>query len=79
MPDGSLTLLHGLFYYIIRDYLHEGHPDLARYDLMASMDFCERQFTSDLNNLWIATHPTLEKVQALLIGVRISKLYKEIF
>lgn len=70
VPAGSLTLLYGLLYYIIRDYLHEGHPDLARYDLASSARICERRFYLGLNSYELMADPTIEKIQALLIGVR---------
>ncbi|KAL5360472.1 fungal-specific transcription factor domain-containing protein [Aspergillus floccosus] len=66
---GALALLHGLLYYIIRDYLHEQPADFAHYDLSSSAAFCERQFSSALQNHDMIVNPTLEKIQALLIGV----------
>ena len=69
VPAGSVTLLHGLFFYIIRDYLHQGHPDLSHYNLASSVEFCERHFFDGLNSYEMMAAPTLEKVQALLIGV----------
>ncbi|KAI9035861.1 transcription factor domain-containing protein [Aspergillus affinis] len=69
VPAGSVTLFHGLFFYIIRDYLHQGHPDLTHYNLAASVEFCERHFFDGLNSYEMMTAPTLEKVQALLIGI----------
>jgi hypothetical protein len=72
IPAGSLTLLHGLLYYIIRDYLHEECSDLARFDLAAYAGFCERQFLAGLKSYEMMCDPTLQKVQALLIGVCVS-------
>ncbi|OJJ57176.1 hypothetical protein ASPSYDRAFT_134130 [Aspergillus sydowii CBS 593.65] len=69
VPSGSTTLLHGLLYFVIRDYIHEGDPDLARYDLSSSKSFCERSFSAGLNSPQMLADPTLEKVQALLIGI----------
>lgn len=69
IPSGSTTLLHGLLYFVIRDYIHEGDPDLARYDLGSSKSFCERTFSAGLDSPQMLADPTLEKVQALLIGV----------
>ncbi|KAE8153780.1 hypothetical protein BDV25DRAFT_168297 [Aspergillus avenaceus] len=69
VPAGSLTLLYGLLYYIIRDYLHEGNPDLARFDLLSSAQACERRFYAGLNSYEMMEYPTLEKIQALLIGI----------
>ncbi|KAL4898915.1 fungal-specific transcription factor domain-containing protein [Aspergillus multicolor] len=68
IPSGSTTLLHGLLYYIIRDYMHEGDPDFARFDLPSSKSFCEQQFSAGLDHPQMLSDPTLEKVQALLIG-----------
>ncbi|RDW61747.1 transcription factor domain-containing protein [Aspergillus mulundensis] len=68
IPAGSTTLLHGLLYYIIRDYMHEGDPDFARFDLPSSKSFCEQQFSAGLDHPQMLSDPTLEKVQALLIG-----------
>ncbi|KAL3442450.1 fungal-specific transcription factor domain-containing protein [Aspergillus insuetus] len=69
VSTGSLTLLHGLLYFVIRDYMHEGDPDLARFDLPSSKAFCERSFSAGLNSYQMMVDPSLEKVQALLIGV----------
>ncbi|KAH2653882.1 hypothetical protein LV164_005757 [Aspergillus fumigatus] len=69
IPAGSLTLLHGLLYYIIRDYLHEECSDLARFDLAAHAGFCERHFLAGLKSYEMMCDPTLQKVQALLIGI----------
>ncbi|KAE8354926.1 C6 transcription factor [Aspergillus coremiiformis] len=69
IPAGAVTLLYGLLYYIIRDYLHEGHPDLARFDLSSNAKVCERRFYSGLNSYELMADPTIEKVQALLIGI----------
>ncbi|KAL4925689.1 transcription factor domain-containing protein [Aspergillus undulatus] len=69
IPAGATTLLHGLLYFLIRDYIHEGEPDLAHFDLSSSKTFCERNFSIGLNSPQILTDPTLEKVQALLIGI----------
>ncbi|KAL3464789.1 fungal-specific transcription factor domain-containing protein [Aspergillus heterothallicus] len=69
VSTGSMTLLHGLLYFVIRDYIHEGDPDLARFDLSSSKAFCERNFSAGLNSYQMMVDPTLEKVQALLIGV----------
>ncbi|KAL2813878.1 fungal-specific transcription factor domain-containing protein [Aspergillus granulosus] len=69
VSTGSTTLLHGLLYFVIRDYIHDGDPDLARFDLSSSKAFCERNFSAALNSYQMMVDPTLEKVQALLIGV----------
>ncbi|KAF7595392.1 hypothetical protein BBP40_006386 [Aspergillus hancockii] len=69
VPVGSLTLLYGLLYYIIRDYLHEGHPDLSRFDLSSIAKLCEHRFYSGLNSYEMIADPTIEKIQALLIGI----------
>lgn len=76
IPSGSTTLLHGLLYFVIRDYIHEGDPDLARYDLSSSKTFCERSFSAGLNSPQMLADPTLEKVQALLIGVSLPLYIK---
>jgi hypothetical protein len=56
-------------YFVVRDYLHEGDPDLAHFDLSSSKLFCERHFSAGLDHPQMLSDPTLEKVQALLIGV----------
>lgn len=69
MPSGSLPFLHGLLYFIIRDYLHEENRDLAQFDLLAHMKFCERHFSAALSSYEMVMAPTVEKVQALLIAI----------
>lgn len=69
IPAGSLTLLHGLLYFIIRDYLHEDDSDLARFDAAGYCKLCEDRFVTGLKNFEMMTDPTLEKLQALLLGV----------
>ncbi|RAL14501.1 transcription factor domain-containing protein [Aspergillus homomorphus CBS 101889] len=72
-PAGTLTLFYGLFFYIIRDYLHAQEPDLVRYDLSAALELCEKQLAAGLTSPAIMIDPTLEKIQALLIGVTKSQ------
>ena len=67
---GSFTLFYGLLFYIIRDYLHAGDTDLARFDLQSSLKLCEQYFATGLSTPEIMVDPTLEKIQALLLGVR---------
>lgn len=69
IPAGSLTLLYGLLYFIIRDYLHEDDPDLAKFDASGYCKLCENRFATGLKNFEMVTDPTLEKLQALLLGV----------
>ncbi|PWY94231.1 C6 transcription factor [Aspergillus sclerotioniger CBS 115572] len=69
VPAGTLTLFYGLLFYIIRDYLHAEDPDLARFDLQSSLKICEHYFATGLSMPEIMVDPTLEKVQALLLGV----------
>ncbi|PGH00571.1 hypothetical protein AJ79_08174 [Helicocarpus griseus UAMH5409] len=66
---GSVTLMHGLLYFIIRDYLHSGDTSLAHSDCTLYADMCERSFVSSLKTYDMFVSPTLQKVQALLIGV----------
>jgi hypothetical protein len=75
VSTGSMTLLHGLLYFVIRDYMHEGHPDLAQFDLPSSKAFCERSFVAGLNSYQMMVDPSLEKVQALLIGVSFHAVF----
>ncbi|GLA52319.1 hypothetical protein AnigIFM63604_009168 [Aspergillus niger] len=69
VPPGSLTLFYGILFYVIRDYLHAGDPDLAHFDLQLSLELCERHFVAGLSKPEIMFEPTLEKIQALLLGV----------
>ncbi|KAL1957349.1 hypothetical protein VTO42DRAFT_6138 [Malbranchea cinnamomea] len=69
IPGGSTTLLYGLLYYAIRDYMHEEDPELSVYDCAAYAELCERQLNLDLKNPDLGLSPTLEKVQAMLIAV----------
>ncbi|QSS49462.1 C6 transcription factor [Histoplasma capsulatum var. duboisii H88] len=66
---GSITLLHGLLYFIIRDYIHIGDTSLPQPDCAIYADMCEKNFVQGLKSYDIFVSPTLEKVQALLIGV----------
>ncbi|BCR92189.1 transcription factor domain-containing protein [Aspergillus chevalieri] len=69
IPAGSLTLLHGLLYFVVRDYLHEDDPDLAKFDASTYCKFCEDWFSAGLKSYEMMIDPTLEKIQALLLGV----------
>ncbi|OJZ84690.1 hypothetical protein ASPFODRAFT_192804 [Aspergillus luchuensis CBS 106.47] len=69
VPPGSLTLFYGILFYVIRDYLHAGDPDLAHFDLQSSLALCERHFAAGLSGPEVISEPTLEKIQALLLGV----------
>ncbi|PGH36814.1 hypothetical protein GX50_00271 [[Emmonsia] crescens] len=66
---GSITLMHGLLYFIIRDYIHIGDTSLTHSDCALYADMCEKSFVSGLKTYDMLVSPTLEKVQALLIGV----------
>lgn len=72
VPPGSLTLFYGILFYVVRDYLHAGDPDLAQFDLQLSLELCERHFVAGLSKPEIMFEPTLEKIQALLLGVCLS-------
>ncbi|XHG01002.1 hypothetical protein AWENTII_004408 [Aspergillus wentii] len=67
IPAGSLTLLHGLLYIVIRDYMHEKDSDLPDCESYAAL--CERRFTAGLKSYEMTVNPTLEKIQALFLGV----------
>jgi hypothetical protein len=69
IPGGSTTLLYGLLYYVIRDYLHEMDPDLSAFDCDSYARVCQRQFDLEMKNFEAWSNPTLEKVQAMLIAV----------
>jgi hypothetical protein len=69
IPSGSTTLLYGLLYYIIRDYLHEKDPDLSAFDCDSYARICQRQFDLEMESFEAWSNPTLEKVQAMLIAV----------
>ncbi|PYH49584.1 transcription factor domain-containing protein [Aspergillus saccharolyticus JOP 1030-1] len=73
VPAGTFALFYGLFYYIIRDYLHAQDPDLGRYNLSSALEICETQLDAGLASPTIMIDPTLEKIQALLIGVTKSQ------
>ncbi|PYH77396.1 hypothetical protein BO82DRAFT_345152 [Aspergillus uvarum CBS 121591] len=77
VPAGTFTLFYGLFFYVIRDYFHAQDPDLARYDLSATLQTCEAQLDAGLREPAIMIEPTLEKIQALLIGAQITKSQEE--
>lgn len=72
VPAGSLTLLYGLLYFVVRDYLHEDDPDLAKFDASTYCKFCEGHFSAGLKSYEMMIDPTLEKIQALLLGVCLS-------
>lgn len=74
IPAGSLTLLYGLLYFVVRDYLHEDDPDLARFDAATYCKFCEDWFSAGLKSYEMMIDPTLEKIQALLLGVCLCHL-----
>ena len=69
VPAGSITLMHGLLYFIIRDYLHDDDDALALFDCASYVDLCEQNFRLGLQSHEIIVNPTLEKAQALLIAV----------
>ena len=69
IPAGSTTLLYGLLYYVIRDYMHEEDSELSGFDCASYAEICLCQFNQDLKNLEMIVNPTLEKVQAMLVAV----------
>lgn len=69
IPAGSTTLLYGLLYYVIRDYMHEEDSELSGFDCASHAESCLRKFNEDLRSFEMGINPTLEKVQAMFIAV----------
>ncbi|KAF2452502.1 C6 transcription factor [Lineolata rhizophorae] len=68
IPPGSVTLMHALLYYIMRDYAEEDYSDLSEFDLATYKDICEKNLYKGLETYETLVTPTLENIQSLLLG-----------
>lgn len=70
VPPGSLTLMHGLLFFSLRDYINEGDDVLSNWDLQQYSALCEQNFHKCLETYESLSIPTLENIQSLLLAVR---------
>ncbi|EKG15372.1 Transcription factor fungi [Macrophomina phaseolina MS6] len=68
VPPGSLTLMHGLLFFSLRDYINEGDDVLSNWDLQQYSALCEQNFHKCLETYESLSIPTLENIQSLLLA-----------
>ncbi|GME53107.1 C6 transcription factor [Neofusicoccum parvum] len=68
VTPGSLSLMHGILFFTIRDYITENDNALSQWDLPAYADLCERNFYRCLETYESLVIPTLENIQSLLLA-----------
>ncbi|KAK7707429.1 hypothetical protein SLS57_009299 [Botryosphaeria dothidea] len=68
VPPGSLTLMHGLLFFTLRDYITEGDDALSNWDLAQYADLCEQNFFKCLETYDSLAIPTLENIQSLILA-----------
>ncbi len=68
---GGFTFLNGLLYHLIEEYMNENDEALASFDSKLYADMCERNFCAGIQQYEGLVVPSLEHIQALILGVRV--------
>ncbi|KAF9641547.1 putative c6 transcription factor protein [Lasiodiplodia theobromae] len=68
VPTGSQTLMHGILFFTLRDYITENDTALSNWDLAAYAELCEHNFYQCLERYESLVVPTLENIQSLLLA-----------
>ncbi|OJD36814.1 c6 transcription factor [Diplodia corticola] len=68
VTPGSLTLMHGLLFFTLRDYITENDTALSNWDLPVFAELCEHNFYQCLERYESLVVPTLENIQSLLLA-----------
>jgi hypothetical protein len=71
-----MTFFYGFLYFVIRDYWSQQDPALHEYDAQAVIDLCESRFCAGLEKFETLTVPVMPNIQALLLGVRRTRLLR---
>ena len=75
MPIGTLTLMHGLLMYLLRECLLDSNIQLAqKYDCESYTKQCEDNSRSGMQTYEIMVVPPIDNTEALLIGVCLPRL-----
>lgn len=73
VSKGETTLLNGLLFYVFAEYCQDADAIASNYPIY--MQLCEKNFVTGLQDYECLVTPTLENIQALLLGV--SLLHSE--
>ncbi|KAF5229158.1 hypothetical protein FANTH_14296 [Fusarium anthophilum] len=65
VPSGSMALMHGMLFNVIREFSQHNDPVFAAYNLEDCADQCERNFDQYLERYEGLVIPTLENIQTL--------------
>ncbi|PNS15187.1 hypothetical protein CAC42_8188 [Sphaceloma murrayae] len=68
LPTGSRTLLFGLLYFTLRDYVHNTAVGFEEQDILPSLQLCEQNFYRSIETYTTLTVPTFENIEALLFA-----------
>ncbi|KAL1615714.1 hypothetical protein SLS54_008844 [Diplodia seriata] len=69
VAPGSLTLMHGILFFTLRDYITENDNALSNWDLHTYAELCEHNFYQCLERYESLVVPTLENIQSLMLAV----------
>ncbi|KAF4550785.1 Fungal specific transcription factor domain-containing protein 10 [Elsinoe fawcettii] len=68
LATGSRTLLFGLLYFTLRDYVHIKEAGFEEQDISPSLQLCELNFYRSVESYITLTVPTFENIQSLLFA-----------
>jgi hypothetical protein len=66
---GQVTGMHGIIYYILREYVSLSDPICNQYDIKAHMATCERRLRAGLGSVDILSVPSFDNILSLILGV----------
>ena len=64
--------MHGVLYFILKEYITLKHPLCKEYDLESYLAKCEQNLNSGLESYDVLAVPSFENIFALTMGVSFS-------
>ena len=69
VSNGQVTTMHGILYFIMKEYVALSDPLCKEYDLKMHLDKCEQRFNVGIETYDILAIPNFENIFALMLGV----------
>ena len=66
---GHITTMHGILYFILREYISLSDPLCQEHDLKTYMEKCEQKLHAGIQTYEVLAVPTFENIFALTLGV----------
>ena len=66
---GHVTMMHGILYFILKEYISLSDPICTEHDLKSYMGKCEQKLHAGIETYEVLAVPTFENIFALTIGV----------